>query len=261
MDYSCPKCANEQLVSFDEYMNGAVCGMCGSEMRAKDDRGTLFYEMARIIRAKQPKAFLIENVKNMVAMKTTFATIIETLENEGYHVTYQVLNTMEVGNIPQNRERVFIVGFKEEKQLEAFDFPKKQPLTRTIMDITKPHVKKPDKYYYKPGTNYYEMIEKDVVRKDTVYQIRRIYVRENQSNVCPTLTANMGTGGHNVPIIRDDFGYRKLTPHETLELQGFPEDFKIPDGMADSHIYKQAGNAVTVPVVSEIAKKIIKALR
>jgi DNA (cytosine-5)-methyltransferase 1 len=134
-------------------------------------------------------------------------------------------------------------------------------ITQTIADITKPHIKKPDKYYYKPGTNYYPMIEKEVTRKDTVYQIRRIYVRENQSNVCPTLTANMGMGGHNVPIIWDDFGYRKLTPHETLELQGFPEWFKIPEGMADSHVYKQAGNAVTVPVVSEIAKKIIEVLK
>lgn len=99
-----------------------------------------------------------------------------------------------------------------------------------------------------------------MTNKDTVYQWRRVYVRENKKGVCPTLTANMGTGGHNVPLVIDDFGIRKLTPKETLLLQGFPEDFKIPEKMADSHIYKQAGNSVTVTVIERIAKNIVEVL-
>ena len=106
------------------------------------------------------------------------------------------------------------------------------------------------------------MIQNAIKRSDTVYQLRRVYIRENQSNVCPTLTANMGTGGHNVPLIIDNWGYRKLTPKETLRLQGFPVDtnYQIPKEMANSHLYKQAGNAVSVPVIKRIAKNYIRAL-
>ena len=100
----------------------------------------------------------------------------------------------------------------------------------------------------------------EVTSQDTVYQWRRQYVRENKSGVVPTLTANMGTGGHNVPLIRSDFGVRKLTPHECFNAQGFPEDFKLPDDMAESRLYKQAGNSVCVSVIDRIAAQIKKAL-
>ena len=96
--------------------------------------------------------------------------------------------------------------------------------------------------------------------KNTVYQLRRVYIRENKNNVCPTLTANMGEGGHNVPLILDNYGIRKLTPRECLLFQGFPKNYKIPVGMSDSKIYKQAGNAVSVPVIERIANKIVKTL-
>lgn len=262
MNYQCKKCGNEHMVSFDEYINGAVCPQCGGETEAKDPRGTLFYDIVRFIRAKQPKAFLLENVKNLKGHDkgNTFKVIEEMLENEGYHFTYKILNTMEYGNIPQNRERIFIVGFKDERALKHFNFPKPQPLTNTLDDVLDREHKQDDKFYYTEDSQYYEMLTEAMHRRDTVYQLRRVYVRENQSNVCPTLTANMGTGGHNVPLILDPFGIRKLTPREALSFQGFPKDFKIPKGMANSHIYKQAGNAVSVPVVRAIAENIIKAL-
>lgn len=96
-------------------------------------------------------------------------------------------------------------------------------------------------------------------KMDTIYQWRRKYVRENKSNVCPTLTANMGTGGHNVPLIKTEEGIRKLTPRECFNFQGYPRDFKLPK-MANSHLYKQAGNSVVVPVINRIAENILKAL-
>ena len=102
------------------------------------------------------------------------------------------------------------------------------------------------------------MLLENMHRKDTVYQLRRIYVRENKSCVCPTLTANMGTGGHNVPIIIDDYGIRKLTPRECANFQGFPENYKLPN-IADSQLYKQFGNSVVIPVVERIAKNMLKA--
>jgi len=91
--------------------------------------------------------------------------------------------------------------------------------------------------------------------------LRRVYVRENKSKVCPTLTANMGTGGHNVPLIRDKYGIRKLTPRECLLFQGFPESFKIPENVSDAQLYKQAGNSVTVPVIERIASNMISVMR
>ena len=96
--------------------------------------------------------------------------------------------------------------------------------------------------------------------KETVYQWRRVYVRENKSNLCPTLTANMGTGGHNVPLIKDGFGIRKLTPVECTKFQGFPDSFRFPEKMANSHCYKQAGNSVVVPVIKRIADEIVRVL-
>ena len=91
-----------------------------------------------------------------------------------------------------------------------------------------------------------------------VYQWRRIYVRENKSNVCPTLTANMGTGGHNVPLVLTDHGIRKLTPMECFKIQGFPKSFIIPNGISNTRAYKQAGNSVVVPVIERIAEQIQK---
>ena len=103
------------------------------------------------------------------------------------------------------------------------------------------------------------MLKNDMKKTDTVYQFRRQYVRENKSNVCPTLTANMGTGGHNVPLIKTEFGLRKLTPKECFGFQGFPDDFKLPE-IANSHLYKQAGNSVSMPVIQRIAENILKAI-
>ena len=102
----------------------------------------------------------------------------------------------------------------------------------------------------------YKSLVDAIKEKNKVYQWRRVYVRENKSGVCPTLTANMGTGGHNVPLIKDDFGIRKLTPRECFNLQGFPKTFKFPEDVSNTQLYKQAGNSVTVAMIREIASKI-----
>jgi DNA (cytosine-5)-methyltransferase 1 len=102
------------------------------------------------------------------------------------------------------------------------------------------------------------MINSNVVKnisENVIYQYRRYYVRENKSNLCPTLTANMGGGGHNVPLIKDEIGIRKITPRECFNLQGFPGDYKLPS-ISDSALYKLAGNAVSVPVISFVSKKL-----
>jgi len=116
----------------------------------------------------------------------------------------------------------------------------------------------PSKYYYN-GKPLYDRIKDDVIDEEKVYQWRRKYVRENKKNVCPTLTANMGTGGHNVPIIKDAYGIRKLTPIECIRVQGFPGWYRLPD-ITDSKLYTQAGNSVSVPVIEAIAKQMIFAM-
>lgn len=224
--------------------------------------GNLFFEALRIIKSKQPKAFFLENVKNLVSHDkgNTFKVITEALADAGYYFRYKVLNSMEYGDIPQNRERIYMVGFKDKGQCDKFYFPDPIPLTKKIEDITKPSEKKDDKYYY-TNSRYFDMLNQAMINKETVYQLRRVYVRENKKNVCPTLTANMGTGGHNVPLIRDNFGIRKLTPKECFMLQGFPDDYELPESMSNGQLYKQSGNSVTVTVISRIAENMIKAMQ
>ncbi len=231
----------------------------------EDERGVLYTQVLRMIQEKKPMGVFLENVKNLKTHDkgNTYRVIRESLESEDYEVTEAILNTMDYGNIPQNRERIYVVAFKKDSNggsaMKHFSFPKPIELTKTIHDLVDINVKQDDIYYYAKEHQYYSRLNEAMTNEDTVYQWRRIYVRENKSNVCPTLTANMGTGGHNVPIIKDKYGIRKITPEECLRFQGFPEEYKFPD-MANSHKYKQAGNSVSVPVVKRIAENMIEAM-
>ena len=252
--------------SFDVLCAGFPCqafSIAGYRKGFEDTRGTLFFDICEIVQTRRPKVIFLENVKNLVAHDkgNTFKVIYRMLTEElGYIVFHKVLNSMEYANIPQNRERIFIVAFdpKQVPNWSDFAFPNKIPLTKSIHDIIDFSDKKEDKYYYKDSHPYYPELDKGMTSQDTVYQWRRIYVRENKSNVCPTLTANMGAGGHNVPLIRDNFGIRKLTPRECFLFQGYPMNFVLPDNLADSKLYMQAGNSVTMPLISRISKQITK---
>jgi len=207
---------------------------------------------------RKPEGFLLENVKNLKSHDSgkTFRIIEETLKNLGYYIKYKVLNSMEYGNIPQNRERIYIVGFRNKNYTDKFSFPDPVKLTKKITDLLEKNV--PEKYYYN-GKPLFEKLKNFIKEEGKVYQWRRQYVRENKSGVCPTLTANMGTGGHNVPIIKDKKGIRKLTPLECARIQGFPENYILPK-IADSALYKQFGNSVSVPVLEAVAKQMMKAM-
>jgi DNA (cytosine-5)-methyltransferase 1 len=164
---------------------------------------------------------------------------------------------MKHGNIPQNRERIFIAGFLDKKKAEVFNFPEEIPLIKNFKQFISNKIE--DKYYYN-GKPLFEKIKNDVNSEETIYQWRRKYVRANKKGVCPTLTANMGRGGHNVPIIKNHKGIRKLTPKECFLLQGFPENFKIPETLSDASLYHQAGNSVTMPVIERVAQEMAKVL-
>lgn len=228
-----------------------------------DNRGNHFFRMLDFVDEMRPKILFFENVKNLVGHDkgNTFKVIKKEIEKRNYSFHAKVLNTKDYGNIPHNRERIFIIGFDKNvypKNYKLFDYPKKEKLTKKVKNIfIKDRVE--EKFYYRKDKYMYEMLEKDITKDDTVYQFRRQYVRENKSNVCPTLTANMGTGGHNVPLIKTEFGIRKLTPKECFDFQGFPKKYKLPK-IANSHLYKQAGNSVSVPVIQRISENIYKAI-
>ena len=265
----------DQIPDVDVIMGGFPCqafSIAGYRQGFNDERGRglLFFDIMRIIHDKpeghKPHVLFLENVKNLQSHNNgeTFQVILQALQDEGYYPTYKVLNACEYGNVPQNRERIYIVAFDNEQDRDNFNFPEPIELTTTLDDIIDFENPKDEKYYYTPGKyqgDIYEQLE-DAMADDgpedrSIYQWRRHYVRKNQSHVVPTLTANQGTGGHNVCLLKTNDGrIRKMTPHECFNTQGFPEDFILPDDMAESRLYKQAGNSVCVSVIQRIAENI-----
>lgn len=260
-----------EIPDFDILLAGFPCqafSIAGYRKGFEDEkgRGTLFFELARIIKEKKPRVLFLENVKNLVGHDNgnTFNVIIDTLKNIGYtHIKYQVLNAMSYGNIPQNRERIYIIAFRNGQDSANFEFPMPLKLTKKLDDIIDFNSQIDEKYYYRDGKYKGDIYEKLVEAMDddrAIYQWRRKYVRKNKSGVVPTLTANQGEGGHNVCLIKTKHGIRKMTPHECFNTQGFPLDFKLPSDMSESRLYKQAGNSVCVTVINRIAQNIGDAL-
>lgn len=266
-DITDPKNKSYIPETFDVLCAGFPCqafSIAGHQKGFSDTRGTLFFDIEQIVEKHRPKVVFLENVKNLVSHDkgNTFKVILEILEEKlKYKVFSKVLNTATHANVPQNRERIFIVAFdpKQVPNYGDFQFPEEIPLTKTIHAVLEKG-KQDEVYYYSPDHMYYTELEKTMTSKDTVYQWRRVYVRENKSNLCPTLTANMGAGGHNVPLIKDDYGIRKLTPKECFAFQGYPMDTYILPQLANSKLYMQAGNSVTMPLIERISKEIINVL-
>jgi DNA (cytosine-5)-methyltransferase 1 len=267
--------------------------IAGHRKGFSDDRGNLFFEITRLIQEQErahgfkPKALLLENVKNFYTHDkgNTFKVVLKHLNELGYFVFHGVLNTSEMTRVPQNRERIFMACFREGEGQSPIMVARGKDIGQGLLPVATgitddmPMAKKfisslplstagqrgrvrdfleagkvDEKYYYRQDRYMYQDLLDTVKSEGTVYQWRRLYVRENKSNVCPTLTANMGTGGHNVPLIKDQWGIRKLTPRECFNLQGFPESFVLPSGLANGQLYKQAGNSVTVTLIERVAR-------
>ncbi len=237
-----------------------------------DTRGTLFFDIERILRAKKPKSFILENVKGLTnhdegrTLETILRTLAKTVNgkpydhegNLGYDVYYKVLNTKDFG-IPQNRERIYIIGIKNSKK--TFEFP---ATSSNSMGLDILLSKTTNKEEYRVSTNVCSQILHHLdLKKDRystlmdepliAYEVRPSRCSFRQDGASPTLTAKMGTGGNNVPIYVQEM--RKLTLRECLDLQGFPDNYVFPDRGMQS--YKQIGNSLTVPVVEAIASKLI----
>jgi DNA (cytosine-5)-methyltransferase 1 len=165
---------NDSFPKFDILLGGFPCqpfSIAGHRKGFQDEgRGDLFFKILGILKDNKPSAFLLENVKNMVSHEKgeTMKYIVEELEKIGYNVTYRVLNTCEYGNLPQNRERVYIVGMTDKKSFDLFKFPEKEELKLKLEDVLEKDVA--DKYYYTPKSLIYNNLIDEVIKYDTAYQ-------------------------------------------------------------------------------------------
>lgn len=221
-----------------------------------ETQGTLFFDIVRIINVKRPKAFLLENVKNLRSHDKgkTWEIIKKTLLSLDYEIFYKILDGQDY--VPQHRERIFIVGFDKQKYGEGIEFdfniekpavkPKLKDILNTVND---------DKYTLSDNLWLYlqEYAEKHKLKGNGFG-----YGLPDLENISRTLSARYYKDGSEILIRQENKNPRRLTPRECARLQGFPEDFLIP--VSDTQAYKQFGNSVVVPLVGVVAEKIVKTL-
>jgi DNA (cytosine-5)-methyltransferase 1 len=248
------------IPDFDILTAGFPCqpfSIMGAQRGFSDPRGTMFFEILRVIDEKRPSIVLLENVKNLKNHDNgrTFDTIIRSLIERKYGAKYAVLGAHTHGNIPQYRDRVFIAAFRKYKDWNRFEFPCEIPLTTSINDIVNRNDRQAESCYYPPSNRYYAQLNRRMSDGAAIYRIDDSGVAMRAWHISPTLKANMGTYRDRVPLVRDEYGIRKLTVRECLNLQGFPSDYTMPDIPPDEQ-YKQLGNTVCVPVVERIARAL-----
>ncbi|AEQ15936.1 TPA: DNA (cytosine-5-)-methyltransferase [Escherichia coli] len=222
-----------------------------------DTRGTLFFDIARIIKEKKPHAFLLENVKNLLGHDKgrTFSIIKNTLEELNYTVYYNIFAAKDFG-VPQNRERIYIVGFNKEKvrNHEHFTFPTPLKTKTRVGDILEKSV---DNKYTLSDALWNGHQRRKLVNAAAGKGFGYGLFNEN-SPYTNTISARYYKDGSEILIEQKGSNPRKITPREASRLQGFPSDFIIP--VSDTQAYKQFGNSVAVPVINAIAEKIISTL-
>jgi DNA (cytosine-5)-methyltransferase 1 len=238
------------------------------ERRGFDDpRGKLFYEIIRLVdefKDRKPSVIVLENSPFLRYGEggSWFIELSKEIKKAGYWFrdsNCAELDAYDLTWLPQKRNRLFMVAFAIERFKNGkFTFPNKKneeekDLTRFINFSGSVE----DSSYYLPDENkYYHMINNKIDDKTCIYQLRKFLVRVKDPGVCPTLTANMGLGGHNVPFIQDAKGIRKLTEYECLSLQGFPPEFTFPAEVPRAKRYTQIGNSVVVTVVELLAAAV-----
>jgi len=232
----------------------------GKQKGFEDSRGTLFFDVARIVKCKKPKIIFMENVKNFATHDNgkTLAVIENIIKELGYSFSYQVLNAVNYG-VPQNRERIYMICFRNDIGIERFQFPKPFKLTKHVEDYLLPeeqiaekyYVDRPDIYISRESDNEYseKPLKLGIVNKGG--QGERIY---STKGIAITLSAYGGgvfakTGGYLV-----NGRYRRLVPRECARIMGYPDEFKIVSN--DNQAYKQFGNSVVIDVLQLIAEQI-----
>ncbi|MFK2822519.1 DNA cytosine methyltransferase [Arcobacter sp. YIC-80] len=259
------KIKESEIPNHDILCGGFPCqpfSIAGLRKGFEDTRGTLFFDVLRILKEKKPKSFILENVKGLVNHDkgNTFDVIKSNLKSLNYEVYYEVLNTKDF-NIPQNRERIFIVGFEKNKvkNYKEFSFPKRIKSTLKLENIIDYNNKNSDitDTVRKHLKSHIENNKIKNINKHTIItEVRPSRCSSRSDNISPCLTAKMGTGGNNVPIILDL--KRRISEDEALQIMGFPKNFILPNSKNQS--YKQIGNSVSPKIVKLIGEEIIKVL-
>ncbi len=259
------KVDEKNLPKFDVLCAGFPCqpfSIAGKRIGFKDSRGTMFFEVARILKYNKPKIAFLENVSGIVSHDSgrTIKVITNTLEELGYIVKAKVMNAKDYG-IPQNRNRWYCVAIRKDIYKNDFKFPDKINLKYTLEDIIEPKTKKGYESTQIALNNINKYI--DNYKKSNRYQGNKKYIIANEiraskcnfrnDGISPCLTAKMGTGGNNIPVV---VKYkRKLTERECLQIMGFPQDYKIKEN--NMQTYKQIGNSVVIPIIKNIGKMFV----
>ena len=250
----------DDIPKFDILTAGFPCQAFSSVGLMKgfeDPRGNLSFEIMRVVKKVKPRVIFLENVANLLKHDDgrTFKVIKEMLESYKYKVTYQVMNAKEYGNLPQQRNRIYIVAFRFKKNLNKFKYPDKIELTRTAFDLYDKN--KQDDKYYMDGHRMWNRMMEYMTEKNRVYRFTDWGLSRGREGICPTLLAAMGSRFERIPFFYDNYSVRLMTPRECARMQGFPEEYILPD-INEKQVYKQLGNTVAVPVVYRIAQNIVK---
>lgn len=227
----------------------------GNKQGFEDTRGTLFFDVERILRAKKPKAFLLENVKQLVSHDggRTFKVILGKLEKLDYFVHYKILNGLDFG-VPQKRERIILVGFKKNY---PFEFPKSGSEAKTLSDVLEPDEKVDKKHFL--SDYFHKKLQIRLKEQNKKPSYRPSVWHENKAGnigIHSYSCALRANGSYNYLVVN---GERRLTPREMLRLQGFPDSFKIV--VPDTQARKQAGNSVVIPKIEAVARAMVQAMR
>ncbi|MCC2963464.1 DNA (cytosine-5-)-methyltransferase [Massilia sp. IC2-278] len=241
--------------------------VAGERKGFDDPRGQLFYEIIRILREfgeNRPSVLLLENSPNIRigAGGSWFLELSAQIKKAGYW--FRESNAFELDSfdhtaVPQKRKRLFMVAFATNKFKNGnlrLNLPKFAEHKQVSEFINFEGEIEDNSYYLDKNNKYYKMITEKIDHPKSILQLRKYEVRDKGVNIVPTLTANMGQGGHNVPFIVDKKGLRKLTEYECLKIQGFPDDYFFPESVPRAKRYQQIGNSVVPPLISLIAAAI-----
>lgn len=245
----------QDIPEFDVLLAGFPCqpfSQAGLKKGFDDTRGTLFFDIARIIEHHKPKVVFLENVKRLRTHDSgnTLKVIERTLNNLGYSVHYQVFNAKDFG-VPQNRERIYIIGFLG---VTEFSFPAPTAIETKVGDILE---KNPNPKYTISDKLWTGHKRRKAEHKEKGNGFGYGMVNENSKHT-NTISARYYKDGSEILIEQKNKNPRKLTPREAARLQGFPDTFIIP--VSDAQAYKQFGNSVCVPTIRAVAKNVVKAM-
>lgn len=246
--------------------------VAGDRKGFDDPRGQLFYEIIRLTKEfgeSRPSVLLLENSPNLRIGDggSWFIELSNQIKKAGYwfrETNAYELDSFDHTAVPQKRKRLFMIAFATNKFRNGkldLNLPMTNE-TKVISDyIDFDGYVEDDSYYLDDKNKYYKMITEKIDNPRSILQLRKYEVRDKGINVVPTLTANMGLGGHNVPFIMDKKGLRKLTEYECLKIQGFPAGYIFPDDVPRAKRYQQVGNSVVPPLIGQLASAVKKKIQ